>query len=249
MSQAIYRKYASFQLLKFGETRFAFQFIMIDHILKVKQSLREMVVSVEWNRWRRRPSTSSTTCDEIFDLIIGIESTLFWQQAQDLLTLCSPIFEVLRLFDSDQPCMRDVFESLDRMRERLEDILKEGEPSFDQETKDLVWACSDKRWRMLHSPLHSVGFLLNPKWFNKKPWTDDEVSQGWQNDVDRCYMDREDCAQIKIEYGKYIISEGNFAHRDCAYDRGALDIFTFWDQYGIGTPLLKNTTIHVLSQV
>jgi len=100
-SQTIYRKYASFQLLKFVEIRFSFQFIMIDRILKVKQSLREMVVSVQWNRWRIHPNTSSITCDEIFDLIISTESTLFWKRAHDVLTLCSPIFEVLCLFDSD----------------------------------------------------------------------------------------------------------------------------------------------------
>ncbi|GLJ38823.1 hypothetical protein SUGI_0791230 [Cryptomeria japonica] len=122
-----------------------------------------MVVSIEWERWRDRPSTNSQACDEISDLIIGKGSFLFWQQESDLLTLSWPILEVLHLFDNDKPCMGDLFEKLDQMRERLQDIFTIGAPSFDQETKDIVWEYSLQRWKMLHSPLHSVGFLLNPK--------------------------------------------------------------------------------------
>ena len=59
MSLAIYKKHASLQLLRCAETRFASNFIMVDRIVKVKQALRQMVVSTEWERWRDRSSINN----------------------------------------------------------------------------------------------------------------------------------------------------------------------------------------------
>ncbi|XP_059073592.1 uncharacterized protein LOC131855961 [Cryptomeria japonica] len=249
MSHAIYRKHASLQLLRCAETRFASNFIMVDRIVKVKQALRQMVVSTEWERWRDRPSTNSQACDEIFDLIIGSGSILFWQRVGDLLILCWPLIEVLRLFDNDKPCMGDVFEKLDQMREKLKNIFIVGAPSFDQETHDIVWNCSLDRWRMLHRPLHSVGFLLNPKWFHKKPWLDDEVSTGWKAYLGRVYPNREDRTKIKDQLSKYIDGVDNFSHKDVPFDRLNMEPKAFWENYRTKTPELRNTAIRVLSQV
>ncbi|XP_059064129.1 uncharacterized protein LOC131856379 [Cryptomeria japonica] len=178
-----------------------------------------MVMSTKWERWRDRASNSSQACDEISDLKIGSGSILFWQYASDLLTPTWPILEVLRLFDNDKPCMGDVFEKLDQMRERVQDTFTIGAPSFDQETKDIVWEYSLQRWKMLHSPLHYVGFLLNPKWFHKKPWLDDDVSTRWQTYMDRVYPNREGCTIIKEELSKYIDGVDNFAHQDVPFDQ------------------------------
>ncbi|GLJ16833.1 hypothetical protein SUGI_0290140 [Cryptomeria japonica] len=222
---------------------------MVDRIVKVKQALRQMVVSTEWERWRDRPSTNSQACDEIFDLIIGSGSILFWQRVGDLLILCWPLIEVLRLFDNDKPCMGDVFEKLDQMREKLKNIFIVGAPSFDQETHDIVWNCSLDRWRMLHRPLHSVGFLLNPKWFHKKPWLDDEVSTGWKAYLGRVYPNREDRTKIKDQLSKYIDGVDNFSHKDVPFDRLNMEPKAFWENYRTKTPELRNTAIRVLSQV
>ncbi|XP_059067875.1 uncharacterized protein LOC131858600 [Cryptomeria japonica] len=144
--------------------------------------------------------------------------------------------------------MGDLFEKLDQMRERLQDIFTIGAPSFDQETKDIVWEYSLQRWKMLHSPLHSVGFLLNPKWFHKKPWLDDEVSTRWQTYMDRVYPNREDRILIKEEMSKYINGVDNFSHRDVPFDRLNMEPKVFWENYGAKTPHLRDTTIRVLSQ-
>lgn len=57
---------------------------------------------------------------------------------------------------------------------------------------------------MFHSPLHLVGFLLNPKWSHNKPWFNDEVSTRWQSYMGNVYPNKEDHTIIKEEMLKYI---------------------------------------------
>eukprot|EP01018_Ginkgo_biloba_P018639 Gb_01304 [translate_table: standard] len=52
MAQAIYRQFTSLELLKVVETRFAIHFIMSRHLLEVKSSLCNMVISDVWDIWR-----------------------------------------------------------------------------------------------------------------------------------------------------------------------------------------------------
>eukprot|EP01018_Ginkgo_biloba_P021120 Gb_25769 [translate_table: standard] len=52
MAQAIYQQFASLELLKVAETRFASHFIMLRQLLEVKYSLCNMVISDVWDIWR-----------------------------------------------------------------------------------------------------------------------------------------------------------------------------------------------------
>eukprot|EP01018_Ginkgo_biloba_P033313 Gb_18641 [translate_table: standard] len=52
MAQAIYRQFASLELLKIVETRFASHFIMLRQRLEGKSSLCNMVISDVWDIWR-----------------------------------------------------------------------------------------------------------------------------------------------------------------------------------------------------
>eukprot|EP01018_Ginkgo_biloba_P023290 Gb_03498 [translate_table: standard] len=49
MAQVIYRQFASLELLKVAETRFASHFIMLRRLLEVKSSLCNMVISDVWD--------------------------------------------------------------------------------------------------------------------------------------------------------------------------------------------------------
>lgn len=114
--------------------------------------------------------------------------------------------------------------------------------------RNKVWELSLTRWKMLHSPLHSIAFLLNPKWFHKKPSPDVEVMQNWNTFISRCY-DFQDHTTLRLELGKYLRSKDHFANEKCAYNRKQLGPTEFWMQYGIGTSLLHSLAICFLSQV
>ena len=51
-SIAIYSKYENIQFLRYAKTRFAYEFIMLQRLIKMHQSLREMLVSMDWHRWK-----------------------------------------------------------------------------------------------------------------------------------------------------------------------------------------------------
>eukprot|EP00253_Pinus_taeda_P028749 PITA_28749 len=138
-SIAIYRKYAKLQLLRCAETRFASAFIMLQRLIKMHQSLREMVVSMDWQRWK-----GSHTRDglKVEDIIIGFSSENFWRRVEDIVTLITPIVSTLRIFDSDQPCLGDVFESMDQMREKIHDIMEDENSRIDKDTRNEVWELS-----------------------------------------------------------------------------------------------------------
>ena len=94
---------------------------------------------------------------------------------EDIVTLITPIVSTLHIFDSDNPCLGDVFESIDQMREKLHDIMEDENYRIDRDTRNEVWDLRLTRWKMLQSPLHSIAFLFNPKWFHKKPSSNVEV--------------------------------------------------------------------------
>ena len=167
---------------------------------------------------------------------------------EDIITIITPIVSTLRIFDSDHPCIGDVFESMDQMREKLHDIMEDENSRIDMDTRNEVWDLSLTRWKMLHIPLHLIAFLLNPKWFHKKPSSEVEVMQNWNAFISRCY-DCTDRTTLRLELGKFLRSEEHFANEDCAYNRQQLGPIDFWTQYGTGIPLLCHLAIRFLSQV
>ena len=157
---------------------------MLQRLIKVHQSLREMVVSMDWQRWKGSHVGDGIRVE---DIIIGSSSKDFWRRVEDIVTLITPIVSTLRMFDSDCPCLGDVFESMDQMREKLRDIMEDENSRIDKDTRNEVCDLSLTRWKMLHSPLHSIAFLLNPKWFHKKPSSYAEVMKNWNTFISRCY--------------------------------------------------------------
>lgn len=96
---------------------------------------------------------------------------------ENIVTFITPMVSTLRIFDSDQPCLGDVFESMDQMKEKLHGIMEDENSKIGKDTRNEVWELSLTRWKLLHSPLHSIVFLFNPKWFHKKPSSDVKMMQ------------------------------------------------------------------------
>eukprot|EP00253_Pinus_taeda_P026467 PITA_26467 len=94
---------------------------------------------MDWQRWK-----GSHTGDglKVEDIIIGLSSENFWRRVEDIVTLITPIVSTLRIFDSDQPCLGDVFESMNQMREKIHDIMEYENSRIDKHTINEVWELS-----------------------------------------------------------------------------------------------------------
>ena len=62
-----------------------------------------------------------------------------------------------------------MFESQDQMREKLPELMEDENSRIDKDTRNEVWDFRLTRWKMLHSPFHSIEFLvvMNKNIYNK----------------------------------------------------------------------------------
>ncbi len=151
---ALFRKRSSLELLKPGETRFGTQFIMLQRLLQVKDDLQETVMDKEFKQWAagkaRRGGDSTAVTKTVVD-------ENFWKAAGQLVSVCEPIIALLHLTDGTVPCVGKVYwqmYQLDTGIERLE---------IDDDKKKQIRVRVSERWKMLHTDLHSAGFVLDPE--------------------------------------------------------------------------------------
>ena len=76
----------------------------------------------------------------------------------------------------------------------------------------------------------------SPSWLGKlalgsavraKPHTDPEVQNGYMTALDKLVPDKEDCARLHVELGKYFTSTGVFGSLHAMEDRDSLDAVTW----------------------
>jgi hypothetical protein len=79
-----------------------------------------------------------------------------------------PILTIIKTFDTNMPCLGDVYESIDSMLERTRKIIKvNGDDPlelFYHEVKDIV----TKRWNKMTTPLHLLTYALHPKYYHSR---------------------------------------------------------------------------------
>ncbi|MCO5557497.1 hypothetical protein L7F22_011062 [Adiantum nelumboides] len=98
-SLALYRTFAKKQLLKYAETRFAYNFLMLRRLRNMRPSLKQMVASPEWAAW---PTSHSTTAQTCYNEVIQEE---YWVKVDQLLRVCLPIVTLLP--ENDPGSVRD----------------------------------------------------------------------------------------------------------------------------------------------
>lgn len=57
------------------------------------------------------------------------------------------------------------------------------------EKKENICELINKRWTMLHTDLHSAGFVLDPEYQTYQQHDDEEVMTGFHNIVEQIYKD------------------------------------------------------------
>jgi hypothetical protein len=89
--------------------------------VEVRQALQAMVIDPLWESWR----TSSSDREQKIKSIILDDA--WWDKVQYLLRFTEPILTMIRTFDTDMPCLGEVYESIDSMLERIREIIKANE--------------------------------------------------------------------------------------------------------------------------
>ena len=163
-SLALYRKYAQSvdgvnkNLVKPADTRFASKFLLISRAVDVLSNLERVMVDPEWTS--RLKDQTRKVQDAGAKVKHEVQMTSLWDHARDLLRLLTPLYKILRFSDQGGPTMA-VFDG--KMRDAREFMVNFETNSYvsDLRLRNCV-KLFDARWEWFRSPVHRVGYLVNP---------------------------------------------------------------------------------------
>ena len=89
---------------------------------------------------------------------------------------------ILRMVDFNVACMGFVYEGMDGTKGHIFPLCNN-----DQSIYKPIWDIMDKRWCMLHMPLHVAGLFLAPKYFHIPK--DKETMDVFYSCMERMYLD------------------------------------------------------------
>ena len=171
-SLAFFRSHSKdLELLKPGETRFASFFIMLQRLHKTKDALQETVTDREYKKWVSAPKYL-TQGNVVSDIILD---NLFWVKLFELTSVCEPLVSLLRLMDGSVPCVGKIYWRMFKADQDIENS------DLEQQKKTQIRSCLAAGWKMLHTDLHSAGFVLDPEYRSFLQHENDEVC--YENDI------------------------------------------------------------------
>ncbi|XP_056698299.1 uncharacterized protein [Spinacia oleracea] len=125
MRLAIFQKFSPLKLLSVADTRFASIIVMLKRFKLIKRGLQAMVISDEWTSYREEDMGKANF---VKDKIVNDD---WWDKLAYIVDFTKPIYDMIRLCDTDKPCLHLVYEMWDSMIEqvKLEIYKKEGRPT------------------------------------------------------------------------------------------------------------------------
>ncbi|XP_059072621.1 uncharacterized protein LOC131873636 [Cryptomeria japonica] len=246
ISHALFRTFAKKEFLKPVETRYASYFILLERMIELQEALQLMVMTNEWNRWAEAKTEQGRRVKEI------VKSDVFWTDTKYIVSIISPVFQVIRYGDGDAPNLGEVYECIDSMLGQMRAAVRVKDPSlafYNEQIRPII----QSRWDKLNTPLHMAAFALNPKWYKARPGRttpieDDEVKAGFFRCIEKMF-DSRDAGTIRTEWGRFATLRGYSDAAKMDIDIMAQeDPLLWWKCHGPKS-LTTTLAIRLLSQV
>lgn len=213
MSLALFRQRSKLDLLKPADTRFATNFIMLQRLQEVKEALQQLVVSGEWTGWNEK-SSHQETGEEVRDSLV---SAALWKGIRELLAVSEGMVRLMRECDRGVPILGKVYVAMFNVGEELKQLKNGSSEAHPQveltaqkyEQVNAIWR---KRWEMLHSDMHSAGYVLDPEYQSPDngQHTNVEVMNGFHNIVEKLLPDVDEQVKAIEQLAKYRNGEGTW---------------------------------------
>ncbi|KAJ7969168.1 Dimer_Tnp_hAT domain-containing protein [Quillaja saponaria] len=117
-----------------------------------------MVISDQWTAYKEDDVEKAVTVKEI------ILNDVWWYKVDYIIAFTAPIYDMLRVTDTDKLTLHLVYDMWDTMIEKVRvTILRhEGKEANDQSTfYDVVYSILIDRWTKSCTPLHCMAHSLN----------------------------------------------------------------------------------------
>ncbi|CAN0922138.1 hypothetical protein LINGRAHAP2_LOCUS32937 [Linum grandiflorum] len=228
------------EIVRPGATRFATTFLTLSSIGKQRGDLEALMVS----EFFRESAFSKTEIGKTAKTTILDET--FWDECSFIVELTEPIIRLLRIVDSDEmPALGYVYEGYRRVEKAVMKVCGNSEIRA-RPYKTIL----GRRWeRNLDRKLIKAAYYLNPRFAYCDDW------EGMTRDVHSCVLDLIECPDFvaneeealaeKILYDK---REKIFARSSAKKTALTQDPCSWWEVYGMYTPILQKIAIRLLSQ-
>eukprot|EP00253_Pinus_taeda_P004520 PITA_04520 len=240
-THGLFCSHSRLELLKIAKTRFGSYYLSFKRLLKVRESLAGMVSSPHWQGLKERATNAADKRG--FELVE--EAALdgqFWTSVRQVLDFTKPIYHMTWFADTDNPMIGEVYEQMDTMLGQIKDIVHNRDPDLYK----LIHDCVCEWWNRHNLPLHCLAYILTPKYYSTswlgqpaprggirtKTHLDAEVPSGYLQALEKLIPDREECAVVRLEIGKYFSGTGLFVNFHAMEDRDRFDSLTWWETYG-----------------
>lgn len=120
MRLSMFNEFSPLKLLAIAETRFASVVIMLRRFVLVKNALQSMVISPQWDIYKDDTEAASVVKEKIL-------SDVWWSKVEYILKITEPLHEMIRVADTDNPCLHLVYEMWDSMIEKVRKAIHERE--------------------------------------------------------------------------------------------------------------------------
>lgn len=219
-----------------------------------------------------REPTEEPNTEDTFHMENGVDSIRkiilddggFWKELIDVLQICVPIVQFLRLCDGNRkPAMGKIYDRMFTLQQRLEN----SSIPWSKDAKELL----DHRWEKMHSPMHSAGFVLDPEFLNTEGDHDSHTQEGLLKIIkkialrDVCSQARDPiaavheftinspevqkfAAEVELQLARYQAKDGIFADMSVRLNAKKLTPSLWWRTYGTNLPELRSVASRVLSQ-
>ncbi|XP_057793012.1 uncharacterized protein LOC131009614 [Salvia miltiorrhiza] len=230
MRLAMFTEFSKLKLLVVAETRFASMIIMLRRFRDVKCQLQSMVISEQWSMYRE---------DNIEKARIVKEKLLddgWWDSVDYILRFTEPIYSMLRICDTDKPCLHLVYGMWDTMIVKVKRVIFEHEMKSDLEESsfwNVVCNVLEDRWSKSNTQLHCLAYSLNPRcitedWIKEHsylqtPNHDANIVKITKNCIKRLFPDAETRTAVTLEFANFFGCFEEFGDEDSIRDRLKLD--------------------------
>ncbi|XP_065849995.1 uncharacterized protein [Euphorbia lathyris] len=256
LSNVIYNESSNLKMLSIAPTRFASVVVMLRRMLSIKRGLTLVVISDKWDSFKDEDKEKAAFFKS------RVVDDVWWDKIRYIVDFTEPIYEMLRIADTDKTCLHLIYDMWDTMIKKIKFVIFRHEhkdvSSEDSTFYNVIHEILVSRWNKSNTPLHCLAHSLNPRYYTDDwlkngvgrvaPHNDLEISTERNKCFRRYFPNRDDRRNILIEYAKFSSLRDEFGDFDSINDRGEMDPSYWWLSYGVGTPMLRSIAIKLLGQ-
>ncbi|XP_071723972.1 uncharacterized protein [Rutidosis leptorrhynchoides] len=252
MRLAIYHEFVSLKLLSIVDTRFASMIVMLRRFKLIKSGLQNMVICDKWNIYRDVNQEKAKFVKE------KVLDDFWWDLIDYILSFTAPIYDMLRICDTDKPCLHLVYDMWGSMIEKVKKVIYAHEVKrLDEKSTfyEVIHTILVDRWTKNNTPLHCLTHILNPsdQWLDEdptliSPYKNKEINQERLKCFKKYFPNLNERDNVNLEYVDFASKNEDFRDFDSIQNRYSMDPKAWWVDHGACAPMLQNIALKLLAQ-